>query len=74
MMEKAIIYAISPRLIMKLVAMKINKHFREERIHEQSRISCSDCRKTEFSKDSEKALKAFIDVVTEELKKVVRYN
>ena len=40
------------------------------KFNEQDRISCSNCKKTELSKkDAEKALKAFTDVVAEELKK-----
>ena len=38
---------------------------KEDIIHEQNRIYCSSSRE---SKDSEKALKAFVDVVTEQLK------
>lgn len=42
---------------------------KEEIIHEQDRIYCSSSRESrDFKKDSEKALKAFVDVVAEQLK------
>ena len=42
---------------------------KEELIHEQNRINRGSSGKSRnFEKDSEKALKAFIDVVTEQLK------
>ena len=41
----------------------------EDVSHEQDRISSCSCRTGRYFKDAEKALKAFVDVVTEEMKK-----
>lgn len=43
--------------------------------HEQDRISSCSCRTGRYFKERcEKALKAFVDVVTEEMKKVKKFS